>query len=123
MHQHQRPPPVTASPARSPKTNPTRTNNPREGEPSRSRPASDRGTPNEQAIDMGEGSEALMRGQNETDPNRDGLQKLNQVVQVRRVVAYGLSYVDQYALELLHQGCPYHFALQSTITSRVPQRH
>ncbi|KAL8810052.1 MAG: hypothetical protein Q9200_002885 [Gallowayella weberi] len=30
---------------------------------------------------MGEGSDALMRGQNETEPGRDGVQKLNQVVQ------------------------------------------
>ncbi|KAL8728096.1 MAG: hypothetical protein Q9166_005621 [cf. Caloplaca sp. 2 TL-2023] len=30
---------------------------------------------------MGEGSDALMHGQNETDPGRDGTQKLNQVVQ------------------------------------------
>ena len=30
MHQYSRPPPVTASPANSPRTNPTRTNNSRE---------------------------------------------------------------------------------------------
>ncbi|KAL8992645.1 MAG: hypothetical protein Q9169_006941, partial [Polycauliona sp. 2 TL-2023] len=81
MHQLHRPPPVTASPASSPRTNPTRTNNAREGGPSNSRPSSGRGTLNEQAIDMGEGSDALMRGQDEADPGRDGVQKLNQVVQ------------------------------------------
>ncbi len=83
MHQLHRPPPVTASPANSARTNPSRTNNPREGGLSVSRPSSDRGTSNEQAIDMGEGSDALMRGQDEADPVRDGVQKLNQVVQVR----------------------------------------
>ncbi|KAI4268968.1 MAG: hypothetical protein L6R38_007655 [Xanthoria sp. 2 TBL-2021] len=81
MHQLHRPPPVTASPANSAKTNPTRTNNPREGGSSNSRPSSGRGTSNEQAIDMGEGSDALMRGQDDADPGRDGVQKLNQVVQ------------------------------------------
>ena len=81
MHQYHRPPPVTASPANSPATNPTRTNNPREGEPSRSRSDSDRGTLGEQAMDMGEGSDALMRGPDD-DTGRDGVQKLSQVVQV-----------------------------------------
>ncbi|KAL8884508.1 MAG: hypothetical protein Q9215_007457 [Flavoplaca cf. flavocitrina] len=81
MHQLHRPPPVTASPANSAKTNPTRTNNPREGGTSNSRPNSAQATSTEQAIDTGEGSDALMRGQDEADPGRDGVQKLNQVVQ------------------------------------------
>ncbi|KAI4098130.1 MAG: hypothetical protein L6R37_006668 [Teloschistes peruensis] len=81
MHQHHRPPPATASPAKSPRTNPTRTNNPREGDPSRSRPDSARGTPNEQVGDMGEGSDALMRGQGGSDQGKDAIQKLSQVVQ------------------------------------------
>lgn len=34
-------------------------------------------------MDTGEGSDALMRGQDDTDPGRDGVQKLSQVVQVR----------------------------------------
>ncbi|KAL8881508.1 MAG: hypothetical protein Q9198_001300 [Flavoplaca austrocitrina] len=81
MHQLHRPPPVTASPANSAKTNPTRTNNPREGGSSNSRPNSAQATSTEQAIDTGEGSDALMRGQDEADPGRDGVQKLNQVLQ------------------------------------------
>ncbi|KAL8884256.1 MAG: hypothetical protein Q9192_006890 [Flavoplaca navasiana] len=81
MHQLHRPPPVSASPANSAKTNPTRTNNPREGGLSGSRPNSAQATSTEQAIDTGEGSDALMRGQDEADPGRDGVQKLNQVVQ------------------------------------------
>ncbi|KAI4248254.1 MAG: hypothetical protein LQ352_005972 [Teloschistes flavicans] len=81
MHQHHRPPPVTASPAKSPRTNPTRTNNPREGDPPRSRPGSARGNPNEQAVDMSEGSDALMRGQGGSDQGKDAIQKLSQVVQ------------------------------------------
>ncbi|KAL8904275.1 MAG: hypothetical protein Q9207_003371 [Kuettlingeria erythrocarpa] len=32
-------------------------------------------------MDTGEGSDALMRGQDDTDPSRDGVQKLSQVVQ------------------------------------------
>ncbi|KAL8913047.1 MAG: hypothetical protein Q9172_007371 [Xanthocarpia lactea] len=81
MHQLHRPAPATASPANSTRTNPSRTNNPREGGSSSSRPSSGRGASHEQAIDMGEGSDALMRGQDEADPGRDGVQKLNQVVQ------------------------------------------
>ncbi|KAL9000753.1 MAG: hypothetical protein Q9188_005617 [Gyalolechia gomerana] len=80
MHQYHRPSPVTASSANSPRTNPTRTNNPREGEPSSPRPGSERGYSREQAIDTGEGSDALMRGHDD-DPSRDGVQKLSQVVQ------------------------------------------
>lgn len=82
MHQYHRPPSATASPANSARTNPTRTNNQREGEQSRSRPGSDIGTTREQAADTGEGSDALMRGQDDTDPGKDGVQKLSQVVQV-----------------------------------------
>ncbi|KAI4199610.1 MAG: hypothetical protein LQ350_004485 [Teloschistes chrysophthalmus] len=81
MHQHHRPPPATASPAKSPRTNPTRTNNPREGDPPPSRPGSARGGPSEQAADMGEGSDALMRGQGGSDQGKDAMQKLSQVVQ------------------------------------------
>ncbi|KAL9604649.1 MAG: hypothetical protein Q9219_000369 [cf. Caloplaca sp. 3 TL-2023] len=80
MHQHHRAPPATASPANSPRTNPTRTNNPREGGPPGSRPGSDRTDSREQAIDMGEGTDALMRGHDD-DISRDGVQKLSQVVQ------------------------------------------
>ncbi|KAL8936474.1 MAG: hypothetical protein Q9211_004172 [Gyalolechia sp. 1 TL-2023] len=80
MHQLHRPSPATASPASSPRTNPTRTNNPREGEASSPRPGSERGYSREQALDTGEGSDALMRGHDD-DPSRDGVQKLSQVVQ------------------------------------------
>ncbi len=83
MHQLPRPPPVTASPANSPKTNPTRTNNPREQELGRPRISTDRSTPSEQGIGMGEGSDALMRGQEAAGQTRDPVTKMSQIIQVR----------------------------------------
>lgn len=83
MHQHSRPPPVTASPANSPRTNPTRTNNPRDPDVGRSRPSSDRGTGSEQGIGMGEVSDALMRGHEPASQSKDSLAKMSQVIQVR----------------------------------------
>lgn len=38
-------------------------------------------------MDTGEGSDALMRGQDDTDPGKDGVQKLSQVVQVSGAAA------------------------------------
>ncbi|KAL8767073.1 MAG: hypothetical protein Q9209_006300 [Squamulea sp. 1 TL-2023] len=46
---------------------------------------------------MGEGSDALMRGQNEADPGRDGVQKLNQVIQ---------NYFTKAAHIILHSRVP-----------------
>lgn len=83
MHQHPRPPPVTASPANSPRTNPARTNNPREQDLGKSRVSSERSTSTEQGIGMGEGSDALIRGQEATGQSRDSVAKLSQIVQVR----------------------------------------
>ncbi|KAL2069878.1 hypothetical protein VTL71DRAFT_14557 [Oculimacula yallundae] len=62
MHQHPRPSPITASPASSPRTNPTRTNNPRE-----------------------EGSSSSSSGDSgviaATGPSRDVVKKLDQIIQ------------------------------------------
>ncbi|MCJ1477808.1 autophagy protein 13 [Lambiella insularis] len=81
MHQHPRAPPVTASPATSPRTNPTRTNNPRDQESTPSKSSFDRGMPSEQGIGMGEGSDPQNRAQDATVDNRDNLAKLSQVIQ------------------------------------------
>ncbi|KAI4211530.1 MAG: hypothetical protein LQ351_005706 [Letrouitia transgressa] len=81
MHQHYRPPPVTASPANSPKTNPTRTNNQREG------------NRNEKVSETGEASDALMRSQEVPGQNKDAMAKLSQVVQ---------NYFTKAALIILH---------------------
>ncbi|KAL8715775.1 MAG: hypothetical protein Q9220_000442 [cf. Caloplaca sp. 1 TL-2023] len=111
MHQHHRPPPVTASPAKSPRTNPARTNNPREGESSRSRASSDRGTPREQSLDLSEGSDALIRGQEVLAQESDGVQKLSQVVQ---------NYFTKAAHIILHARVPLPPAYQKgTDTKRV----
>ncbi|KAF6230797.1 hypothetical protein HO173_010913 [Letharia columbiana] len=81
MHQHPRPSPVTASPANSPRTNPTRTNNPREELPMGSRASSGRGTPSEQGIGVGEGADAILRDPESASQGKDSVAKLNQVVQ------------------------------------------
>ncbi|KAL8740516.1 MAG: hypothetical protein Q9190_006799 [Brigantiaea leucoxantha] len=108
MHQHHRPPPVTASPANSPRTNPTRTNNPREGE-LRARP--ERGSSSEQGTEAGEMSDALMRSQENTGQAKDATAKLSQVIQ---------NYFTKAALIILHSrvSLPPAYAKGST-TKRV----
>lgn len=78
MHQHPRPPPVTASPASSPRTNPTRTNNPREEGPSQnSRPSSDIPGYNEEVEEGSEDSEAIAPN----GPSREAMKKMDQILQ------------------------------------------
>ncbi|KAG4416495.1 autophagy protein 13 [Cadophora malorum] len=77
MHQHPRPSPITASPASSPRTNPTRTNNPREeGSSSNSRLAADMPAYNE--ADEGSGDSGVIAT---TGPSRDVVKKLDQIIQ------------------------------------------
>ena len=74
MHQHPRPSPTMASPASSPRTNPSRTNNPRE-ESSRAG-----GTPEMAGYndtDEGSGDSGVMSG-----PSKDSVKKLDQIIQV-----------------------------------------
>ena len=71
MHQFSRPPPVTASPANSPRTNPTRTNNPREEE---------RDPGARLAQTRREGSSGAIEN---TTRDRDTMTRLDQVIQVR----------------------------------------
>lgn len=80
MHQHPRTPPVTASPARSPQTNPMRTNNPRD-QSRGSSPGSvaEKTSSVEAAAAASEGGKATMKTQEPVD--KDNLAKLNQVVQ------------------------------------------
>jgi autophagy-related protein 13 len=78
MHQHPRPSPITASPASSPRTNPTRTNNPREeGSGSHSRSTSD--MPGYNEADEGSGDSGVMAS---NGPSRDAVKKLDQIIQV-----------------------------------------
>ncbi|TVY83205.1 Autophagy-related protein [Lachnellula suecica] len=77
MHQHPRPSPVTASPASSPRTNPTRTNNPREEGPSyHTRTNSDMPAYNEG--DDGSGDSGVMAT---NGPSKDSIKKLDQIIQ------------------------------------------
>ena len=78
MHQHPRPSPITASPASSPRTNPTRTNNPREeGASSHTRNISD--MPSYDEGDEGSGESGVIPS---TGPSKDAVKKLDQILQV-----------------------------------------
>ena len=88
MHQHPRGPPASASPASSPQTNPTRTNNPREGNPS-PRPRSQ----SELSINgdgLGELDDGVERGrptlQQQLNTLEDGKKKLNQIIQACQLI-------------------------------------
>ena len=74
---------MTASPANSPRTNPTRTNNPRDQESGSARLGTERGLPSEQGT--GEGLDTQMRVQDPSVDGRDNMAKLSQVVQVRHL--------------------------------------
>jgi autophagy-related protein 13 len=78
MHQHPRTPPVTASPARSPLTNPMRSNNPRDqDEPSRPL-SSGKATPSFPTFAPSD----QPQGRALDSADKDNIAKLNQVVQV-----------------------------------------
>ncbi|CAD6578919.1 MAG: autophagy protein 13 [Alectoria sarmentosa] len=72
---------MTASPANSPRTNPTRPNNTREELSTGSRASSGRGTPSEQGIGVGEGVDAILRDPESASQGKDSVAKLNQVIQ------------------------------------------
>lgn len=84
MHQRFRPPPVTASPANSPRTNPARTNNSRDQDNRRSDTGGERGGASEPGTSMADGSDGSMRGQEVVGQGKDSLAKMSQVIQVRR---------------------------------------
>lgn len=126
MHQHSRPPPLTASPANSPRTNPTRTNNPRDYESTRPRPTTDRSTPNEQGIGMGEGSDTLMRGQEAMGQGRDPITKMSQIIQVRlKKLITKSSFIlrtdERNFVELFHKSCPGNPSCKGLIASIIRQ--
>ncbi|RFU35145.1 hypothetical protein B7463_g1219, partial [Scytalidium lignicola] len=77
MHQHPRPSPLTASPASSPRTNPTRTNNPREENAyAPSRPTSEPSNYNE--TDEGSADRDMTLP---AAANKEAIKKLDQIVQ------------------------------------------
>jgi autophagy-related protein 13 len=80
MHQHPRPPPRMASPASSPTTNPSRTNNPREeNRGGHARVSSEVPTYSEQDSGIGAGDEDTNTS---TGPSREAVKKLDQIIQV-----------------------------------------
>ncbi|KAK2599392.1 hypothetical protein N8I77_011149 [Diaporthe amygdali] len=74
MHQHPRHPPRTASPASSPQTNPTRSNNPREGVGAHVRASSESAR---QGLSSSAGSGEL----ESKGPSRESIKKLDQILQ------------------------------------------
>ena len=108
MHQHPRSSPKPGSPANIPRANPTRLSNPREHDAEGSRTSSDRGTTSEQEFNMGEVSDAIMRGQEGASHGKEQLAKLGQVIQVclYMVHCYRLLRSDRCVsgTELFHQG-------------------
>ncbi|ROW08359.1 hypothetical protein VMCG_03059 [Cytospora schulzeri] len=74
MHQHPRHPPRVSSPASSPQTNPTRSNNPREGSGTHMRIPPD--SPRRGTASSGGSGELEPRG-----PSRDSIKKLDQILQ------------------------------------------
>ncbi|KAI9844636.1 MAG: autophagy protein 13 [Sclerophora amabilis] len=85
MHQHPRTPPVTASPASSPWTNPTRTNNPRD-QSSQDRPRSDSdfgayGERDAPAADNGDGAQGGFQGHPPVGQAKEAKARLSQIIQ------------------------------------------
>jgi hypothetical protein len=110
MHQHPRPPPVTASPANSEQTNPTRTNNPRD------RDSSTQG--------LGSGEDFSSPGKNVAPPNpATEISRLNQVIQVRSMLtAFMGQMLMSLGAEFPYQSCPDHSTLQSRPCSCLQER-
>ena len=80
MHQHPRPPPAMTSPATSPRTNPARTNNPREEESDVAGPQSERGSGTPDSFS------AATRAQEVSVRDKDSMTRLDQVVQVCPII-------------------------------------
>ncbi|KAI9793786.1 MAG: autophagy protein 13 [Candelina submexicana] len=81
MHQHPRSSPVTASPALSPRTNPTRTNNPREQERNRQRSNPNMDALSERDDGLSDAVENTSIDQHTAGPSREANAKMNQIIQ------------------------------------------
>ena len=127
MHQHPRASPVTAFPAKSPRTNPTRTNNPRDQEPGTSRSSSERNTPSDQGIGLAEGFDVQGRVQDAPSDGKDNLAKLSQVIQVCMIsflVYAHASYMLNFSiLELSYKSGLDYPAVQDIATTGVCKGH
>lgn len=83
MHQYPRGSPVTASPANSPRTNPTRTNNSRDHEQGRPRSNQDAMAGGDRSST--EGLDIGLQNQQPSNQSKEAKAKLSQIVQVRYV--------------------------------------
>ena len=120
MHQHPRRSPVTSLPARSPRTNPERTNNQREEEDRNDAEDSEGAMPSEQGFRLGEGAEAMLRIQEASTQGKESVAKLSQIVQVRNLMhPYRRSIQLTFLTELLHQGCFDYHQLESLFTTCI----
>lgn len=72
-------------------------------------------------MDTGEGSDALMRGRDDTEQGRDGIQKLSQVVQVGQAAGRIVVLADEDVIELLFQSCTYHSTFEGLFASCLSQ--
>jgi hypothetical protein len=105
MHQQSRHPPRMTSPASSPQTNPTRTNNPREAVSAATRARAGSEALAQSGPPSGDGGEASGSG-----PSRESIKKLDQIIQVRKLPGHPgeLGHWGSPLLELSLQGCSAH---------------
>lgn len=124
MHQHPRGSPVTASPANSPRTNPTRTNNPRDQEQAHSRRGSNAGASTERGST--EGFDVGLQSQQSSSQGKEAKAKLNQIIQVCSAptshAIHDTCADHRLLLELSHQGGSYNHTIEGTFTSCVYPR-
>ena len=125
MHQHPRSPPVTASPANSPRTNPARTNNRRDRESeSNTTQNLEVGANNLRGLGIEDGAEVFEQDQSTSAPAKEVLAKLNQIVQVSTLIWQETGRVLTPAnmsnqLELFHESCIDYPTIQSRPTTRL----
>ncbi|KAI9818786.1 MAG: autophagy protein 13 [Pycnora praestabilis] len=81
MNQYSRAPPVTASPANSPKTNSTRTNNPRDPVQDRARPSPEMGGDSGGGFGAGNGGDGILQDPLPAGQGKESNAKLNQIIQ------------------------------------------
>ncbi len=83
MHQHPRRSPVITSPARTPATNPERSDRQEVGEDGKHIDDPEGAMPGEQASRHVEGADAMLRIQEASTQGKESVAKLSQIIQVR----------------------------------------
>ncbi|KAL9102309.1 MAG: hypothetical protein Q9163_002527 [Psora crenata] len=113
MHQHPRQSPVTASPANSPRTNQHKMTNQNHQEKTESRGSIDRSSTSEQGGSMADGADVMLKAPENSTPNKDGVAKLNQIVQ---------NYFTKAALVILNARVPLPLAYAKDLRTRRVNR-